>query len=190
MYIRLALIVALAALPACSSHPPAPAQEIFDEQSGNTLLVVAKPLVFARGRTDVAAYARDYATLVAVEVDQSGNYSQFLLLYRWSTVDRRMSSPPDPQAGELRILAEGRVIDLMPLEQIPVSLSRRRELHVPDHGDIVAHAYAIDPAMLGFIATSRDLAVQMPQERLDAPFTVWEDGREALAAFVNRTAVR
>ena len=88
--------------------PAAPTQEILDEQSGNTLLVVAKPLVFARERTDVAAYARDYATLVAVEMDQSGKYSEFLLLYRWSTVDRRMSSPPDPSAGELRILAEGR----------------------------------------------------------------------------------
>ncbi len=190
MHIRLALMVALATLAACSSHPPAPAQEILDEQSGNTLLVVAKPLVFARKRADVAAYARDYATLVAVEVDQSGTYNQFLLLYRWSTVDRRMSSPPDPQAGELRILAEGRVIDLLPLEHIPASLSRRRELHLPDHGDVVAHAYAVDTATLRFIASSRDLAVQMPQEHLNTPFTIWEDGRGALAAFSDQTAIR
>jgi hypothetical protein len=190
MHIRLALIVALAALQACRSVPSAPAQEILDEQSGNTLLVVAKPLVFARTRTDVAAYARDYATLVAVEVDQSGKYSDFLLLYRWSTVDRRMSSPPDPSAGELRILAEGRTIDLMPLEQIPVSLSRRRELHVPDHGEVVAHGYPIDAAALRFIASSRDLSVQMPQEGLDTPFTVWEDGRAALGQFVQRAGVQ
>src|SRR5271165_4164023 len=116
MHLSVTLIVALTMLPACSSAPRAASQEIFDEQTGNTLLVVAKPLVFARTRTDVAAYARDYATLVAVEVDQSGKYSDFLLLYRWSTVDRRMSSPPDPSAGELRILAEGRAIDLLPLE--------------------------------------------------------------------------
>jgi hypothetical protein len=190
MLIRLALIVALAALQACRSVPSGPAQEILDEQSGNTLLVVAKPLVFARTRSDVAAYARDYATLVAVEVDQSGKYGDFLLLYRWSTVDRRMSSPPDPNAGELRILAEGRTIDLMPLEQIPVSLSRRRELHVPDHGDVVAHAYPIDAATLRFIASSRDLSVQMPQEGLETPFTVWEDGRGALGQFVQRAGVQ
>src|SRR5580692_11440147 len=171
MRLSVTLILALSVLPACSSAPRAHSQEIFDEQTGNTLLVVAKPLVFARTRTDVAAYARDYATLVAVEVDQSGKYSDFLLLYRWSTVDRRMSSPPDPHAGELRILAEGRAIDLLPLERIPVSLSRRRELHVPDHEDVVAHAYPIDTATLGFIASSRELSVQMPQERLDTPFT-------------------
>src|ERR1700721_2863548 len=119
MHIRAALILALLTLPACSSSlrpPPAP-REILDEQSGSTLSVVASPLVFARERTDVAAHARDYATLVAVEVDNSGKYSEYLLLYRWSTVDRRMSPPPDQSAGELKIFADGRAIDLQPLER-------------------------------------------------------------------------
>src|ERR1700736_4752869 len=157
---RLGLILALTTLWACTGLPAArPSPEIFDEESGNTLLVVPKPLVFARERTDVAAHERDYATLVAVEIDQSGKYSEYLLLYRWSTVDRRMSPPPDPQAGELKILADGRVIDLMPLEQVPIGLSRRRELHLPEHGDVVAHAYAIDVSTLRFIAESRDIAV-------------------------------
>ena len=101
-----------------------------------------------------------------------------------------MSSPPDPNAGELQILAEGRAIDLMPLEQLPVSLSRRRELHVPDHGDVVAHAYPIDAATLRFIASSRELSVQMPQEHLDIPFTLWEDGRMALSQFAGRAAAQ
>jgi hypothetical protein len=189
MHMRLGLILALATLSAsaCANPSPRASQEIFDEQSGNTLLVVPKPLVFARDRRDVAAHARDYATLVAVEIDQSGKYSEFLLLYRWSTVDRRMSPPPDPQAGELKILADGRVIDLMPLEQVPVGLSRRRELHLPEHGDVVSHAYSIDVPTLRYIAASRELAVRMPQEALDTPFTVWEDGRSALGQFLERS---
>ncbi len=189
MHIRLALIVALAALQACSSSADAPLKRSWMNKAA-TRCWWSRSRWCLRATTDVAAYARDYATLVAVEVDQSGKYSDFLLLYRWSTVDRRMSSPPDPNAGELRILAEGRAIDLMPLEQIPVSLSRRRELHVPDHGDVVAHAYPIDTATLGFIASSRDLSVQMPQERLDTPFTLWEDGRAALGRFVQRAGAQ
>jgi hypothetical protein len=185
MHIRAALILALLTLPACSSLPkPAASREILDEQSGNTLSVVASPLVFARERTDVAAHARDYATLVAVEVDHSGKYSEYLLLYRWSTVDRRMSPPPDPSTGELRIYADGRTIDLQPLEEVPVGLSRRRELHVPEHGDAVTHAYAIDAPTLRFIAASRAITVRMPQEPLDVPFGLWEDGRAALGQFV------
>jgi hypothetical protein len=186
---RLGLILALAALSmsACANPPPRASHEIFDEQSGNTILVVPKPLVFARERMDVAAHARDYATLVAVEIDQSGKYSEYLLLYRWSTVDRRMSPPPDPEAGELKILADGRVIDLTPLERVPIGLSRRRELHLPEHGDVVTHAYPIDVSTLRFISTSRELAVRMPQEPLDTPFTIWEDGRSALGQFLQRS---
>jgi hypothetical protein len=187
MHMRLGFILALTTLSvsACANSSPRASHEIFDEQSGNTLLVVPKPLVFARERMDVAAHARDYATLVAVEIDQSGKYSEYLLLYRWSTVDRRMSAPPDPQAGELKILADGRVIDLMPLEQVPIGLSQRRELHLPEHGEVVAHAYAIDVSTLRFIAESREIAVRMPQESLDTPFTIWEDGRGALGQFLH-----
>jgi hypothetical protein len=70
---RLGLILALTTLWACTGLPAErPSHEFFDERTGNTLLVVPKPLVFARERTDVAAHARDYATMVAVEIDQSG----------------------------------------------------------------------------------------------------------------------
>ena len=189
MHISVALIVALMVLPACSSRPPAAAShEFLDEQTGTTLSVVAKPLVFARERIDVAAHARDYATLVAVEVDSSGKYNEYLLLYRWSTVDPRMSPAPGAHAGELKILADGRVIDLTPLEPMPVSLRRRKELHVPPHGDVVAHAYPVDTATLHFIAASRELTVLMPQEPLDTPFQLWEDGRPALEQFAQRAS--
>ena len=190
MYLSVTLILALSVLPACSSAPRAHSQEVFDEQTGNTLLVVAKPLVFARARTDVAAYARDYATLVAVEVDISGKFSDYLLLYRWSTVDPRMSPPPAQAQGELKMSAEGREIDLKPLEQLPVSLSRRKQLHVPDQGAVVAHAYTVDAATLRFIAASREINVRMPQEQLDTPFNIWEDGRVALFQFAGRAAAQ
>jgi hypothetical protein len=186
MYMRAVLILALVALSACAGQPKRAPPEILDEQTGNTLTIADKPLVFARERMDVAAHARDYATLVAVEVDHSGKYDEYLLLYRWSTVDRRMSPPPDPSRGELRIVAEGRAIDLVPLESVPVGLSRRRELHVPNHGDVIAHAYLVDVPTLRFIASSPELTVYMPQEALDIPFGLWEDGRKSLGRFLLR----
>src|ERR1700731_1502523 len=174
MDIRVGLLLMLAALTSCTTRPSKASAEIFDEQTGSTLLVVSKPLVFARERSDVAAHSRDYATLVAVEDDRSGEYAQYLLLYRWSTVDRRMSPPPGADEGELKILADGRTIDLHPLERPPTSLARREALHVPEHGDLVYRAYRVDSAMLHYIADSRELTVRMPQEALDTPFTVWE----------------
>jgi hypothetical protein len=181
---RLALIALSAVVGSCASTPAPPAQEIFDEQTASTLTVVSKPLVFARERSDVEAHARDYATLVAAEIDTSGQYSEFLLLYRWSTVDRRMSAPPRPSEGALRILADGRVIDLQPMERLPISLKQNHALHVPAHGDIVPRAYGVDAELLRFIATSRELTLRMPQEQLNLPFALFEDGRGALANFV------
>ena len=81
-----------------------------------------------------------------------------------------------------------RVIELKPLPDIPVDLSRRHELHVPSNADPVAHAYAVDLQTLGFIAASRVLTLRMPQESLGTPFTLWEDGRAALAQFVRRAS--
>jgi hypothetical protein len=174
------------ALCACSGTPSLPGREIFEERTGNTLTVVSKPIVFARDRSDVAAYARDYATLVAIEVDQSGTFKDYLLLYRWSTVDSRMLSRPQSNEGAMRLLSEGRELNLEPLESLPVNVVSDRELHVPHHGAALMRAYAIDLATLRFIAASRALTLQMPQESLNAPFTIWEDGRPALNRFVRQ----
>ena len=188
MDIRITLVLVLMSLPACTHIRSADSREIYDERTGNTLSVVRAPLVFARDRTDVAAHTRDYVTLVAAEVDHSGEYSEYLLVYRWSTVDRRMSAPPDPQAGQLEILTDGRAINLTAVEEMPISVSRP-ELHVPKHAHAVTHAYRIDVATLRYIAMSRELTVRLPQEALDTPFKIWSDGRTALGQFVKRAAV-
>jgi hypothetical protein len=178
------MAAAITALTACVAHPPAATREILDEESGNTIFMATKPLVFARERSDLAAHTRDYVTLVAVGVNESGKFSEYLLLHRWSTVDRRMLPPPDSNAGDLRILADGRTIDLVPLGQVPVSLASRVELNEPNHGDAITHAYKIDLTTLRFVAASRTLAVRMPREAFDAPFALWQDGRPDLARFV------
>jgi hypothetical protein len=177
----------LAFLPLCSgcaelAQPGS--RTILDAQTGSTLLLVTRPLVFARQRTDVAAFARDYATLVAVELDVAGHYSDYLLLYRWSTVDKRMSSPPDSSAGQLQIEADGRKLVLLPLAQLPLAVAGRNELYYPPHADVVTFGYPIDAATLRFIALSQRILVRMPRERLDTPFGLREDGRASLAHFL------
>jgi hypothetical protein len=188
MYFRTAFALVLMALSGCTHIQSAESLEIYDERTGNTLSIVRVPMVFARDRTDVAAHARDYVTLVAVEVDHSGEYSEYLLAYRWSTVDRRMSASADPRAGQLQIQSDGRVINLTAVEEMPISVARP-ELHAPKHAHAVAHAYRIDAATLRFIADSHELTVRLPQEASATPFEIWSDGRMALAQFVTRAAV-
>jgi hypothetical protein len=185
---RLFLLLLSTVMLSCTTRPHPAIREFFDEQSANTVMVTQSPLVFARERSDVAAHARDFVTLVAVEIDESGEYHAYLIAYRWSTVDRRMWPEPDPAAGLLRIIADGRVMELKPLDRLPIGLTRRKDLHVPNRGDVIARAYQPDVGMLRFIASSRDLVVRMPQEPLDTPFPLLEDGRAALGEFLKRAA--
>jgi hypothetical protein len=178
------LLCLLLLCPGCAQLPPAGSRTILDPQSGNTLLLVTQPLVFARERMDVAAYARDYVTLVAVELDAAGHYSDYLLVYRWSTVDKRMSPLPQAGKGELRIEADGRTIVLPALAQLPVGVAGQGVLHYPPHADVITYGYQIDLGTLRFIALSRHILVRLPQESLDLPFSLWRDGRASLAQFV------
>jgi hypothetical protein len=61
------VMAAMVMLAACGETHPTRPRELLDEATGNTVSVVSTPLVFARQRTDVAACARDYATLVATD---------------------------------------------------------------------------------------------------------------------------
>jgi hypothetical protein len=87
-------------------------------------------------------------------------------------------------------VADGREIELQPREQLPVSLSRRKQLFVPEVGAVIAHAYKVDVATLRHLAASREVTVRMAQEQLDTPFELWEDGRVALAQFAGRSAAQ
>jgi len=180
------MLAALALQAACASAPVREPTELLDEQTGATLVVVAEPLVFARARVDVAANARDYATLVAVEANRSGKYSQYLLLHRWSTVDRRMAALPPPGAGRLLIQADGRVLEFKPLVPTPAALARRDHVFLPDDADVVSWAYDCDQATLAYLAASHDIELRLPEESLDAPFALWGDGRAALRALAAR----
>ena len=183
------ILTATLMLAACRSEHSAAEREVFDEQTGNTLTVVAKPLVFSRERDDLAAHARDYATLVAVEVDHSGMSDTYLLLYRWSTVDRRMLPKQNVDDGRLRLVGTGRKLDLQALKGLPVGMDSTVRLHMPPNASAVTRAYAVDLDVLRFIAVSDTLTLQLPEDALGTPFSIWEDGRPALARFLRHTSM-
>jgi hypothetical protein len=180
------LLAAGVALAGCASEPSRAPAEVLDEQTGATLAVVAEPLVFARSRLDVAANARDYLTAVAVEANRSGKYAQYLLVHRWSTVDRRMAGLPPVSAGRLIIEADGRMLEFKPVQPMPAALVRRDRVHLPADADVVSWAYEVDLATLAYLADSQQIRARLPDEPFDSPFALWADGRAALDAFAAR----
>lgn len=151
--------------------------EHLDTRSGDTLVVAAQPIVFARERSDVAARARDYTTLVAVETDRAGRYDAYLVVHRWSTIDRRVEDLPAAADGTLRLVADGRELLLKPLPALPPALGDGGVLHAPDTARYVTWAYATDLATLQYLAESEALTLRFPRESLPIDFTLWSDGR-------------
>jgi hypothetical protein len=175
----------LLAVAACSSLPPSP-RELLDEHTGATVTVVGAPILFALERHGAPASAHDYLTLVAVQNDDAGKYTELLLMYRWSAFFGPVPAPPEQSTGELLIDIDGQAIRLQPLERLPPGLPRPKELFVPDTTDAAMRAYVTDLQTMTRIAMSHELTVRLPQESLDAPFTLWRDGRPALAQFVKQ----
>jgi hypothetical protein len=189
----------LAAVAACSSLPQSP-HDLLDEHTGATVTVVGAPITFAREPSGPAAARRpnasandqsshDFLTLVAIQRDDDGKYTQVLLLYRWSVFFSPPSSSPEASAEKLVIEIDGRSIELQSLTQLPAGLPNPKDLFVPDTTEAAMHAYATDVETMRLIATSHELTVRLPDESPSDPFTVWRDGRPALAQFVKQLSV-
>ncbi len=179
------MVLALAslALPGCLTPLDTAPADIIDERTGNTYTTVAQPLILARRRSDVAANARDYVTVAAAHINRAGKLTTYLLAYRWATVDMRMSALPDASQGRLSFLADGRVVELQPLSDAQATAMQRTNLAAPRTSVKVGWVYSVDSATLLYLAESRDLQLQFPDETMAQPFEIWTDGRPALKAF-------
>jgi hypothetical protein len=181
------LLLLPAALVACSTPPSAP-HAILDERSGVTINAVSTPLLFFRIHGNGQYGARDYVTLVALEKDNAGKYTQLLLMYRWSlAVNGSYVQQPKPNTGRLVIVADSREFVLEPLDHIPVELTASKDLFVP-MDESTKYAYLTDFQTMRAIAASHQLVVKLPQEE-EAPdtlFSLFRDGRPALAELVNQ----
>lgn len=184
---RALLMMLLPLLGACAPHRASRPLELLDESSGALLTIVRRPIICARSRTDVAANARDYVTLAAAQEDRSGRISDWLIVHRWSTVDPRFSGDAGVGSGRLRIVADDRVLTLAPAVPAPSLLARRRELFAPPNGRGLSLAYAVDRSTLRYLASAHSLSLRFTDDALPLDYTVWDDGRPALQAWLSDT---
>jgi hypothetical protein len=181
-----AILAALAlalALAACSSVPPSP-RDLLDEHTGATVTAVGAPFTFVRQPDGEAS--RTFLTLVAIQKDDAGKYTQLLLLYRWSVFYGPGSTTPEESTGKLLIEIDGHSIELQPLQKLPAGLPKPKDLFVPDTTEAALRAYLTDVETMRMIATSHELTVKLSEASPGGPFELWRDGRPALAQFVKQ----
>jgi hypothetical protein len=173
-------------LAGCASVPSGPRVSL-DPRTGATFTMVEKPLIFARQRRDVAANARDYLTVVAVEINVSGQRRLYLAVHQWSTIDLRSGELP-PVSSDLLLVADGRDIALTPERDdaagLPVDATR---LMRPEDAEVVSALYPIDGATLEYIAVSDSLSVAY-SDSFALPFALWRDGRPDLQRMLARVS--
>lgn len=107
--LALALLVA-----GCASAPGSGTREYLDEHSAATVTVVQPGITFARDRTDLAVHARDYFTIVPVDVNRMGTHEKYFYCMDWSTIDKRATQPAAPGGRHYQLVADGRAIPLEP----------------------------------------------------------------------------
>jgi hypothetical protein len=169
------------ALPGCTIPPPRPA-EYLDPDTAALVTTVSTPTVFARTHNDVAANARQYATVAAVSINRSGRYEYVLLVYLWSTLDARLGI--DRHLGQnVILLADDRAIRLVRDSRNMHEVGISTPLHAPEHIRGQPRIYRTDRETLQFLSGARRVRLLLEGDEDPRPFDVWTDGRRALAQF-------
>ncbi len=176
--------------------------EYLDERTGATITVVHEPLVFALERSILAANARDYVSLTAVEVDRSGRIEVYLIGYVWSTIDRRTHGvQADLIRKPLELSADGRLVRLVSAAQFPKDLLDEQRLLAPKASRLERAAYPASRELLRYIAASKHLSLSFALESSDGDaesdaaldaerevYEPWGAGQKALQAFAEHTS--
>jgi hypothetical protein len=168
-------------LSGCTFPAPRP-PEYLDPDTAALVTTVSTPIIFARTDNDVAANARQYATVAAVSVNRSGHYEYVLLVYLWSTLDPRLGIDRHPGQNVI-LLADDRAIRLVRDSRSMHEVGISTPLHAPEHIRGQPRIYRTDKETLQFLAKAKRVRLLLEGDEDPRPFDIWTDGRTALAQF-------
>lgn len=174
----------LCLLPAGRSHAADYAvREYVDPTTAASITVSTSALIFARERTDLAVNARDYITLVPVEINKTGTRACFWSGYLWSTIDRRNRQSWLADGDELVLLADGRPIRLRssgktlrdqgaaePISPAPVRTAR-------------PVLFLASPEEISYVAGASELRIELLHSGTSETFVLWKGHPPALRVF-------
>ncbi len=176
-------LVALAAITSgCASEPTAPTvREYLDEQTAATVTVAGNGIVFARSRTEYAVNARDYVTVIPVDVNRTGSHAQYLYCYVWSTIDKPNASDAPT---DFELVADGRQIKLAPAAATPRAIGLGEAPVEPPALNARVLVASTSREVLAFLARAQEMSVVATRNGLTERYELWKDERSALAEFL------
>jgi hypothetical protein len=158
--------------------------EYLDEETGATVTVVGRPLVFVHELLSTPGNAGDYVTLAAAAVDQSGKITYIVIAYFWSV---GVSQPVSPAEAEpLSLQTDDQRIELAFRGASARDLGIGVPVHKPPFGTGTPYIYGIDVLTMRSIAESRHLTLRLGRPDKPLNYELLEDRRVALKEFVRR----
>lgn len=165
-----------------TTDEPAPRQYL-DEHTAATVTVASGGLVFARARPEFAVNARDYLTIVPVDVNRGGTHVQYFYCYVWSTIDKPPGATDKPATFEL--VADGRQIPLVQVDT-PVRTLGFGEIPVaPPAHNALPLISVTNREVLQFLVRAQALSVVATRDGIGERYDLWTDQRSAIEEFLH-----
>jgi hypothetical protein len=175
----LAMFAGPAALPGNAS-----ARHYLDRHTGATFTVMERPLVFARERSALAVNARDYISLVAIDINRGGQHQLYWYGYIWSTIAAADQAAGASAAADWMLLADARPIQLHPVNKPPRDLGIAEPPLAAPVRNATPIIFSADAEELEYLGAASGLALR----RGGAEYQLWRDARAELASFLGHLA--
>jgi hypothetical protein len=187
----MAFVLMLAVSAAAAASGANSPVEYLDDQTGVTVTVVSRPLVFAHDRdtfnfSSGAVPARDYVTLAAAAVDRSGRISYLLIGYFWSVGVSQPWENARRAREPLVLQLQDRRIELVPASGSAREAGISTPLHRPPIDPATPSLYAIDVPTMELIAESTHPVLYSGDASAPLTYELFEDRKPALRELVRR----
>lgn len=181
----LPLLSLLVLLGGCSSTA-VDVEERLDPRTAVTVKTVAAPFVYAHDVPAIAANARDYLSIGAVETNRMGTRAHYLVAVLWSTVDRWTGGTPPAAPERLRLVLDGKP------HEWAVQTHAGREAGVgdpvfrPERGYLAESWFAVSFADLRALGRGAPATIESDDaEGTTTTWTAWRPGDREFAAFLD-----
>ena len=176
-------VVALLACAGCVASRATTLRQYQDAKTAATITVGAQMLVFARERPERAVHARDYLSLVPLDINRAGTHRLLVLIYDWLTVEPAPGAGSEP-AERYSLVADGREIDLEPDGSSPRDAGLSSEpVEPPAHHAKAAYVPMTREELAYLVAAGELRAVRtVSGERIS--YELWRDDRATIETFL------
>ncbi len=158
------------------------ARHYLDRQTGATITTMDRPLVFARERSSLAVNARDYISLVAIDVNRGGQHQLYWYGYLWTTIDDGGQLSAEAPTTDWLLLADARPIELRRVSTAPRDLGVADPPLAAPVRNATQLMFSADAEALAYLGVASSLALRCA----GTDYTLWRDARENLKGFLGQ----